>query len=152
MSAPASDAISGRTATVVGSSPVAPLAADLRVGTEIAGYRVCELIGRGGMGVVYLAEHRHLQRRVALKVLVPELAGGPGFRERFIRESRLAAAIDHPNIVTVYDAGEAGDLLYIAMRYVEGTDLAALLRRDGALEPVRDLPEHRERAGSSTGT
>ena len=96
---------------------------ELRVGTVLAGYRIEGLAGRGGMGVVYVAEHVHLGRRVALKVLAPELAADASFRERFIRESRLAARIEHPNAIPVYDAGEADGVLYIAMRLVEGTDL-----------------------------
>jgi serine/threonine-protein kinase len=106
-----------------------------RVGTEIAGYHIESVLGRGGMGVVYLAEHLRLQRRVALKLLAPELVDRPGFRERFIRESRLAASIEHPNILPIYDADEVGDLLYIAMRYVEGTDLKRLIERLGSLQP-----------------
>src|SRR5215213_3773376 len=91
------------------------------------------------MGVVYLAEHVHLQRKVALKLLAPEVSEQSGFRERFIRESRLAARLHHPHVVTVYDAGDADGLLYISMHYVEGTDLADVLRRDGAMEPDRAL-------------
>ncbi|HEX5949966.1 MAG TPA: serine/threonine-protein kinase, partial [Actinomycetota bacterium] len=110
---------------------------DTRVGTEIAGYRIDQVIGRGGMSVVYLAEHLRLGRRVALKVLAPQLAENQKFRDRFLRESKLAASIDHPNIVPIYDADEADGTLYIAMRYVEGTDLHRLLRDEGRLEPVR---------------
>src|SRR3954470_4437138 len=91
------------------------------------------------MGVVYRAEHEHLNRIVALKLLAPELAATPGFRERFKRESQVAAALEHPSIVPVYDAGELGGTLYIAMRFIRGTDLAAVLRRDGALGPERTL-------------
>ena len=91
------------------------------------------------MGVVYRATHMHLGRTVALKLLNPELAESEEFRERFIRESRAAAALEHPNIVPVYDAGEVEGLLYLAMRYVEGTDLRALLRRNGALGPEHAL-------------
>ena len=108
-----------------------------RVGSEIAGYRIVSLLARGGMGEVYLAEHAGLQRRVALKVLAPEFAEEPGFRERFVRESRMAASLDHPNVVPIYEAGEAEGRLFIAMRYVEGTDLRALIRRQGPLEPSR---------------
>ena len=106
---------------------------------EIAGYRIDELIGRGGMGVVYRAEHVHLRRTVALKVLAPEVADTEGFRERFVHESRVAAGIDHPAIVTVYDAGEVDGQLYLAMRYVEGSDLASVLRDEGRLTPERAL-------------
>jgi serine/threonine protein kinase len=106
---------------------------DVRVGSEFAGYRIESLIGRGGMSVVYLAEHLRLGRKVAIKVLAPELAQEEGFRNRFIRESRLAASIDHPNIVPIYDASEVEGLLYIAMRYVEGTDLKSILREEGRL-------------------
>jgi len=112
---------------------------DPRVGTELVGYRIEAVLGRGGMGVVYLAEDLRLGRKVALKLLPPELASDERFRERFLRESRLAASIDHLHIVPVYEAGEAEGLLYIAMRYVEGTDLRTLLQREGALEPGRAL-------------
>jgi YVTN family beta-propeller protein len=110
---------------------------DTRIGTELRGYRIESLLGRGGMSVVYLAEHLRLGRKVALKLLTPELAENQSFRERFLRESRLAASIDHPNIIPVYDADEADGVLYIAMRFVEGTDLKVLLRREGRLQPSR---------------
>jgi YVTN family beta-propeller protein len=116
-----------------------PVGTDARVGTELAGYRIEALVGRGGMGVVYRAEDVRLQRKVALKLLPPELSGNESFRERFLRESRLAASLDHQNIVPIYDAGETGDVLYIAMRYVDGTDLKTLLRQEGQLEPARAL-------------
>ena len=96
---------------------------DPRVGTEIAGYRIESLLGWGGMSVVYLAEDLRLKRRVALKLLATRLAGDGEFRDRFLRESELAASIDHPNIVPIYEAGAAEDVLFIAMRYVEGGDL-----------------------------
>ena len=112
---------------------------DPRIGTEFAGHRVEQVIGRGGASVVYLAEHLRLGRRVALKVLAPHLADDEMFRERFIRESRIAAGLDHPNIVTIYDAGEVEDGLYISMRYVEGSDLGKILRAEGALEPPRTM-------------
>src|SRR6266496_5129385 len=115
------------------------MATDSRIGTEFAGYRIERLLGRGGMGVVYLAEHLRLNRRVALKLLAPEIAQDPKFRERFVRESQLAASLEHPNIIPIYDAGEEGDLLYIAMRYVEGTDLKTLIVDGEALEPARAL-------------
>ncbi|HJP65636.1 MAG TPA: protein kinase [Actinomycetota bacterium] len=110
---------------------------DPRIGTELAGYRIEQLLGRGGMSVVYLATDTRLERKVALKVLGPELADNPGFRERFIRESKLAASLDHPNVIPVYEAGEAEGVLFIAMRYVRGTDLRTVIERDGALDPAR---------------
>jgi serine/threonine protein kinase len=110
---------------------------DPHVGTELAGHRIVGVVGRGGTSVVYLAEHIGLGRKVALKVLGPTLADDDAFRERFIRESRITAGLDHPNIVTVYDAGEADGVLYISMRYVEGTDLERLLRTETRLDPAR---------------
>ncbi|MCI0632831.1 MAG: protein kinase [Actinobacteria bacterium] len=107
------------------------------IGTEIAGYRIESEIGRGGMGVVYLATQAFPERRVALKLLSPELAADPAFRERFVRESNAAASTEHPNIVPVYGAGESDGQLYLAMRYVEGTDLRTLLARDAPLSPER---------------
>ena len=115
------------------------MATDGRIGSELAGYRIEAPIGRGGMGVVYRAEQVRLGRKVALKLLAPELAENQGFRARFEHESRLAAVLDHPNIVPLFEAGEADGLLFISMRYVEGTDLRDLLSRDGRLEPERAL-------------
>ena len=105
--------------------------ADLAPGSVVAGYRIEAVLGRGGMGVVYLATQLSLDRPVALKVIAPELAGDVTFRERFKRESRIAASIEHPNVIPVYEAGEGEGLLYLTMRYVEGTDLKALLEADG---------------------
>ncbi|MFN2469934.1 MAG: protein kinase [Gaiellaceae bacterium] len=109
------------------------------VGAELAGYRIQELIGRGGMGVVYRAEQVSLGRQVALKLLAPELAADASFRDRFLRESRLAASLDHPNVIPIYDAGEAEGQLYLAMRYVEGEDLESALVREGRLDDERSL-------------
>jgi WD40 repeat protein/tRNA A-37 threonylcarbamoyl transferase component Bud32 len=108
---------------------------DPRVGTELAGYRIESLLGWGGMSVVYLAEDLRLKRRVALKLLAGRLAEDESFRERFLRESELAASIDHPNIIPIYEAGRTEDLLFIAMRYVEGRDLNKRLQR-GRLDPA----------------
>jgi DNA-binding beta-propeller fold protein YncE len=105
----------------------------------LAGYRIQSLLGRGGMGVVYLAEQLGPRRPVALKLLSAQVATSEAFRERFLRESELAAAIDHPNVLPVYDAGETDGVLWIAMRYVDGTDLAALLAREGPLDPEQAL-------------
>jgi YVTN family beta-propeller protein len=104
-----------------------------------AGYVVEEVVGRGGMGVVYRARDPELDRPVALKVIAPELAENPSFRERFLRESRLAASLGHPHILPVYRAGEADGALFLAMRYVHGEDLRALLRRQRTLAPQRAL-------------
>src|SRR6266498_2546607 len=112
---------------------------DVRVGTELAGYRIESVIGRGGMGVVYVADHLRLKRKAALKVLAPELASDERFRERFVIESELAASLEHPNIVPIYDAGEADGLLYIAMRLIEGRDLKTLIEREGSLDPDRTV-------------
>ena len=101
---------------------------DSRLGTDLGPYRIERVLGRGGMGVVYLAEQRELGRKVALKLLPDELAQDADFRARFERESRLAAAIDHPNVIPLYEAGEVDGVLFLAMRYVDGTDLASRLR------------------------
>ncbi len=106
---------------------------ELPIGGTFAGYRIESVIGRGGMGVVYLAEHLRLKRRVALKVVAPEHAGQTEFAERFIREAQLAASLDHPSIIPVHDADEADGRLFIAMRYVPGTDLGKVLDRGEGL-------------------
>ncbi len=112
---------------------------ELPAGTELGGYRIESLLGRGGMGVVYRAQDLALERMVALKLLAPELAEDVHFRERFHRESRLAASLDHPSIVPIYDAGEVAGQLYIAMRLVDGTDLRQLLAEQGVLGPAHAL-------------
>jgi serine/threonine protein kinase len=104
-----------------------------QVGDSIAGYTIERLLGRGGMGAVFLATHRRLGRLAALKVLAPEYAGDDVFRERFIRESQLAASLEHPDIVPIYDADEDGGTLFMAMRFVEGPDLRHVLRRQRRL-------------------
>jgi DNA-binding SARP family transcriptional activator/tRNA A-37 threonylcarbamoyl transferase component Bud32 len=108
-----------------------------QVGAEFAGYRIERLLGRGGVGIVYLALDLRLQRRVALKILATELSNDERVRERFAREPRLAASIDHPNIIPIYEAGEAEGNLYIAMRHVDGCDLGVLVRREGPLDAAR---------------
>jgi len=110
---------------------------ELSPGAEFAGCRIEAVAGRGGMGVVYRATELSLGRPVALKLLAPERARDAEFRERFQRESRMAAAIDHPNVIPVYAAGEHDGSLYLVMRYVGGTDLHALLRDRGALSPAQ---------------
>ena len=111
---------------------------DHRIGTELGGYRILGQLGRGGTSVVYRAEHVRLGRPAALKLLSPGL-GEADFSDRFLRESRLAASLDHPSIVPVYDAGEEDGLLYIAMACVDGTDLKALIADEGPLPPRRAL-------------
>jgi len=113
------------------------VSADPRIGTELGGYRIESLLGRGGMSVVYLAEHLRLKRKAALKLLSPELAEDPTFRARFVSEWERLAQLDHPNIIPVFEAGEADGLLFIAMRYVRTTDLKGLIEQHGRLEPDR---------------
>jgi serine/threonine-protein kinase len=111
--------------------------ADLALGDEVAGYRIDARLARGGMGVVYRATHLGLDRPVALKVIARELAGDASFRERFLRESRLAARLDHPAVVPIYDSREVDGELFVAMRLVEGGDLRGLIDREGPLPPPR---------------
>jgi serine/threonine protein kinase/subtilisin-like proprotein convertase family protein len=113
--------------------------ADLGPGSSFGPYRLESILGRGGMSVVYLAEDTRLGRRVAIKLLSSELAEDDAFRTRFVRESQLAAGLEHPNIVPVYEAGETDDQLYIAMRYVRGTDLRQLIVRESPLDPERAI-------------
>jgi len=120
----------------------------LEAGAEIAGYRVESFIGRGGMAVVYRAQDLRLGRKVALKLLAPELSRDERFQQRFIRESRLAASIDHPNIIPLYEAGEVDGAMYIVMRYVVGSDLKALMEREGLPDPARLLSLFRQVAGA----
>jgi YVTN family beta-propeller protein len=106
-------------------------------GSVVAGYRIEDVAGRGSMGVVYRATQLVLQRPVALKLIATEVAHDGSFRERFKRESQLAASIDHPNVIPIYEAGEVDGSLFLAMRYVEGTDLGALVAAEGTLAPAR---------------
>lgn len=119
------------------NSPGGPPGGGLRPGAVVAGYRLEERIGRGGMAVVFKAVDERLGRPVALKILSPGLTADSAFRARFINESRAAAAVEHPHIIPVYEAGEAAGMLFIAMRYVRGGDARSLLRRIGPLPPDR---------------
>jgi serine/threonine protein kinase len=110
-----------------------------QIGTEFAGYLIEAVAGRGGASIVYEALNLRLGNRVALKVLSPELSDDDQFRERFVRESKIAAQITHPNIIPIIDAGASGGYLYIAMRYVEGADLKAQLTAHGRLSPERTM-------------
>ena len=103
----------------------------------IAGHRVDRLVGRGGMGVVYAAVDVALDRTVALKLIAPDLAAEPGFRARFMTESRIAASLDHPNVVPIFRAGDEDGSLFLAMRFVDGDDLRTIVERDGPLAPER---------------
>jgi streptogramin lyase len=111
----------------------------VEIGDDFLGYRIEELIGRGGMGVVYRAYDLRLKRTVALKLVSPEYALDDRSRARFARESEIAMSLEHPNVVPIHDAGEVDGRLYLAMRLVEGADLRAVLRDGGALEPARAL-------------
>jgi pSer/pThr/pTyr-binding forkhead associated (FHA) protein len=113
------------------------LTSELPLGTVFAGCRVEEVISHGDMGVVYRGEELALQRGVALKLILPEYSQEKRFRERFRRESMVAAAIDHPNVIPIFDAGDQDGVLYITMRLVEGTDLRALIAAEGRIEPLR---------------
>ncbi|HJQ50976.1 MAG TPA: protein kinase [Gaiellaceae bacterium] len=112
---------------------------DVRTGTVLAGFQVESLLGEGAMGRVYLAEELATGRRVALKLLSPELARDERFRRRFLRETELAARLDHPHVVATLDSGEEDGTLYLAMEYVDGSDLRKLLRQESPLEPERAL-------------
>jgi tRNA A-37 threonylcarbamoyl transferase component Bud32/glutamine cyclotransferase len=112
---------------------------DVHLGTDFLGYRVDAQIGRGGMGAVYRAYDLRLKRNVALKLIAPELSADERFRERFLTETELAASLEHPNVVPIHDAGEVDGQLYLAMRYVEGVDLKALLSEVGTLAPERAI-------------
>ncbi|HET8759111.1 MAG TPA: protein kinase [Solirubrobacteraceae bacterium] len=115
------------------------MTARLGPGSTFAGYRIESLVGRGGMGVVYRATDLSLGRPVALKLIAPELADDPRFRERFLDEPRLAASLDHASVIPIYEAGEHDGQLYLAMRYVPGSDLRTLLASEGVLAPERAL-------------
>src|SRR3954465_12023216 len=116
------------------------LQAGLEPGTVFSRYRVEELHARGGMGLVYRATDVRLDRPVALKVLSPELSEDDRFRERFVRGWRLAAAVDHPHVIPVYEADEWNGLLYLAMRFVRGVDLHTVLATSGRMDAETALP------------
>lgn len=111
--------------------------AEISIGSVLAGYRIEGLAGEGGMGRVYRATQMGLNRQVALKLITPELATEPDFRARFANESRLTAMIEHPNVIPVYEAGEAEGRLFIVMRWVEGTDMRSVILTEGPLDPRR---------------
>src|ERR1700755_369063 len=110
---------------------------ELAPGSVFAGHRIEDVAGRGGMGGVYRATQLALDRTVALRVIAPGLLEDQTMRARFVRESKVAASIDHPNVIPIYYAGEENGIAYIAMRYVGGDDIRSLVRRLGRLEPER---------------
>ena len=113
------------------------MSAELSEGQTFGGYHIIELVGSGGMGLVYRAEQRILGRTVALKVIRPEIAESGDYRSRFLREARFAASVDHPHVVSVYDAGEQDGRLYLSMQWIDGTDLGTLIDREQRLAPER---------------
>src|ERR1700739_3980681 len=110
------------------------------VGEEFAGYRLGPKLGWGGMSVVFQAENWRLGKVVALKILAPALANDDTFRTRFLQESRIAASLNHPHVVPISDYGASDGLLYIAMRYVAGTDLRQMIANQGCLPPAPPCP------------
>ena len=116
---------------------------ELEPGTVFAGHRIEMVAGRGGMGVVYKATQLALDRTVALKVIAAGLLEDQTVRARFVRESKVAASIDHPNVIPIYYAGEEDGIAYIAMRYVAGDDIRSLVRREGPLEPTAGRADRR---------
>lgn len=124
-----------------GSPPPGPASARVASvpvpGQRIAGYRLVEQVGRGGMAIVFRAQDERLGRPVALKILPPELAADEEFRQRFVRESRAAAALDDPHIIPVFQAGQDCGVLFIAMRYVSGGDVRTALARQGPMSITR---------------
>src|SRR5262245_32267135 len=115
------------------------MSGELSAGQAFGGYHIVELVGSGGMGLVYRAEQRILGRTVALKVIRPEIAESGDYRERFLREARFAAAVDDPHVVSVFDAGEQEGRLYLAMQWVDGPDLGTVIDRQQRLAPARGV-------------
>jgi serine/threonine-protein kinase len=109
----------------------------LSPGSTFAGYEVEGVVGSGGIGILYRARQLRLDRPVALKLVEPDVAREPVIRERLRREARTVAALDHPNVVPLYEAGEEDGTVYIVTRWVDGTELGTVIRRDGPLEPGR---------------
>src|ERR1039458_3542007 len=106
-------------------------------GQLVGDYEILSVAGAGGMGIVYRARQRSLGRVVALKVIREEIARTPEYRDRFLREARLAASVDHPHVVSVYDVGDQDDRLYLAMQWIDGQDLKHVIQRSGRLSPER---------------
>ena len=111
----------------------------LRPGTTLGRYEIKRLLGQGGMGRVYEAEHRELKKRVAIKALLPALAASDDSRQRFLREGEAASRIRHPHVVDVTDVGSEGSVIYLVMEYLEGEDLSRLIERQGFLPPAQSV-------------
>lgn len=124
------------------------MAAELKVGDRLGDFEVLSVAGVGGMGVVYKARQQSLDRDVALKVIREEIAGEPEYRERFLREAKLAASVDHPHVVTVYDVGDEDGRLYLVMQWIDGTDLRQVLDSSGRLTPKRAVAIGTQLAGA----
>jgi serine/threonine kinase PknH len=124
------------------------MADELKAGDRLGDFEILSVAGAGGMGVVYKARQQSLDRDVALKVIREEIAGEPEYRERFIREAKLAASVDHPHVVTVYDVGDEDGRLYLVMQWIDGIDLRELLRKSGRLPPQRGVEIGTQLAGA----
>lgn len=120
----------------------------LKVGDRLGDFEIVSVVGAGGMGVVYQARQQSLDRDVALKVIRQDIASEEEYRERFMREAKLAASVDHPHVVTVFDVGDEDDRLYLAMQWIEGTDLRQLLDSEGRLSPKRAVAIGTQIAGA----
>jgi serine/threonine-protein kinase len=120
----------------------------LKPGDKLGDFEIASIVGAGGMGVVYKARQQALERDVALKVIRDEIASEPEFRERFMREAKLAASVDHPHVVTVYDVGDEDGRLYLVMQWIDGTNLRQLLDSSGRLPPKRAIAIGTQLAGA----
>jgi serine/threonine protein kinase len=121
---------------------------ELKVGDKLGDFEILEIAGAGGMGVVYKARQQSLERDVALKVIKDEIAAEPEYRDRFLREAKLAASVDHPHVVTVYDVGDEDGRLFLAMQWIDGSDLRQVLDSSGRLTPKRAVAIGEQLAGA----
>ncbi len=124
------------------------MAEEMKVGDRLGDFEVIEVAGAGGMGVVYKARQQSLDRDVALKLIREEISSEPEYRERFLREAKLAASVDHPHVVTVYDVGDEDGRLYLVMQWIDGKDLRQVLDSSGRLTPKRAVAIGTQLAGA----